>query len=393
MSLIAAKQATREDLLGRASKKLKLEDTIMSMVVNTNVSSLTAQRALAESASMLDKAMARLSSGSRINSASDDAAGLAIVQRMTAQINGLNMAIKNANDGISLTQSIEGALVEVSDMLQRLRELAIQSANDTNTNTDRAFLQEEVNLLIAEITRVSSNTRYNQMTVLDGTFTNKIMQVGTEGGEVIQFSVDSVASDKLGAYKVTGDRIEAFYGNGAGAYGNITDAADDVIINGNSLSKTIDVSAADSAKNVAANINAVSGETGVSATAKSYAHYYSTWLTDQTASLKINNVTTGEFVISSSNVLDAVDKINAISGSTGVTATATSDYKVLLYANDGKDILVENEKSILGQRVKAVSHDGSSVAAVSGTAGVKESAAASLLTQQLRFGISKPRDW
>ena len=310
----------------------------MSMVVNTNVSSLTAQRALAESASMLDKAMARLSSGSRINSASDDAAGLAIVQRMTAQINGLNMAIKNANDGISLTQSIEGALVEVSDMLQRLRELAIQSANDTNTNTDRAFLQEEVNLLIAEITRVSSNTRYNQMTVLDGTFTNKIMQVGTEGGEVIQFSVDSVASDKLGAYKVTGDRIEAFYGNGAGAYGNITDAADDVIINGNSLSKTIDVSAADSAKNVAANINAVSGETGVSATAKSYAHYYSTWLTDQTASLKINNVTTGEFVISSSNVLDAVDKINAISGSTGVTATATSDYKVLLYANDGKDI-------------------------------------------------------
>ena len=107
MSLIAAKQATREDLLGRASKKLKLEDTIMSMVVNTNVSSLTAQRALAESASMLDKAMARLSSGSRINSASDDAAGLAIVQRMTAQINGLNMAIKNANDGISLTQSIE----------------------------------------------------------------------------------------------------------------------------------------------------------------------------------------------------------------------------------------------------------------------------------------------
>ena len=120
------------------------------------------------------------------------------------------------------------------------------------------------------------------------------------------------------------------------------------------MSKTIDVSAADSAKNVAANINAVSGETGVTATAKTHAHYYSTWLTDQTASLKINNVTTGEFVISSSNVLDAVDKINSISGSTGVTATATSDYKVLLYANDGKDILVENEKSILGQRVKAV---------------------------------------
>ena len=347
----------------------------MSLVVNTNVSSLTAQRGLAESGDMLDKAMTRLSSGSRINRASDDAAGLAIVQRMRAQINGLNMAVKNANDGISLTQSIEGALVEVVDMLQRVRELAVQSANDTNTNTDRAFLQEEVNLLIAEITRVSANTRFNQTTVLDGSFTNKVLQVGTEGGETIQFSVDSVSADKLGAYKVTGDRIAAFKGDGNGVYANQTDDADDIIINGNSLSKTIGVAAKDSATNVAANINNVSGETGVSAVAKSYAHYYSTWHADQTASLKINNKTTGEFIVSSSNVLDAVDKINAISGSTGVTATATSDNKVLLYANDGRDILVENETAILGQRVAAVSHDGTSVAALSGAvAGVKETA-------------------
>ena len=347
----------------------------MSLVVNTNVSSLTAQRGLAESGDMLDKAMARLSSGSRINRASDDAAGLAIVQRMQAQINGLNMAVKNANDGVSLTQSIEGALVEVVEMLQRVRELAVQSANDTNTNTDRAFLQEEVNLLIAEITRVSANTRFNQTTVLDGSFTNKALQVGTEGGETIQFSVDSVSADKLGAYKVTGDRIAAFKGDGNGVYANQTDDADDIIINGNSLSKTIGVAAKDSATNVAANINNVSGETGVSAVAKSYAHYYSTWHADQTASLKINNKTTGEFIVSSSNVLDAVDKINAISGSTGVTATATSDNKVLLYANNGRDILVENETAILGQRVAAVSHDGTSVAARSGAvAGVKETA-------------------
>ena len=348
----------------------------MSLVVNTNVSSLTAQRGLAESGDMLDKAMARLSSGSRINSASDDAAGLAIVQRMSAQINGLNMAVKNANDGISLTQSIEGALVEVVDMLQRVRELAVQSANDTNTNTDRAFLQEEVNLLIAEITRVSANTRFNQTTVLDGSFSNKILQVGTEGGETIQFSVDSVSSDKLGAYKITGDRIAATEGDGNGVFLNQTDDADDIIINGNSLSKTIGVAAKDSAANVATNINAVSGETGVSAVAKSYAHYYSTWNADQTASLKINNKTTGQFVVSSTNVLDAIDKINSISGSTGVTASATSDNKVLLYASDGRDILVENETAILGQRVAAVSHDGTSVAALSGAvAGVKESAA------------------
>ena len=105
----------------------------MSLIVNTNVSSLTAQRSLSESSAMLDQAMERLSTGSKINSASDDAAGLAIVQRMTSQINGLNMAVKNANDGIGLTQSVEGSLVEVSDMLQRLRELSVQAANGTST--------------------------------------------------------------------------------------------------------------------------------------------------------------------------------------------------------------------------------------------------------------------
>ena len=346
----------------------------MSLVVNTNVSSLTAQRGLAESGDMLDKAMARLSSGSRINSASDDAAGLAIVQRMSAQINGLNMAVKNANDGISLTQSIEGALVEVVDMLQRVRELAVQSANDTNTNTDRAFLQEEVNLLIAEITRVSANTRFNQTTVLDGSFSNRVLQVGTEGGETIQFSVDSVSADKLGAYKVAGDRIEAIAGTGANANGTGSD--DSIIINGNSLSKTVAVTAGDSAQNVATNINAVSGETGVTATAKTYAQYYSRSAADETASLKINGSTTGQFVISGTNVLDAIDKINAISGSTGVTATATSDYKVLLYANSGKDVTVENETSSAYQRIKAVSHDGTSTKAVSGTAAVVTETAA-----------------
>ena len=163
----------------------------MSLVVNTNVSSLTAQRSLASASNLQADAMEKLSTGSRINSASDDAAGLAIVSRMNSQINGLNMAVKNANDGISLTQSIEGALVEVTDMLQRLRELAVQSSNDTNTGVDRSYIQDEVDLLVAEISRVSSNTRYNDQKVLDGTFANRNIQVGTQGGEVIQFSVDN----------------------------------------------------------------------------------------------------------------------------------------------------------------------------------------------------------
>ncbi len=333
----------------------------MSLVVNTNVSSLTAQRALALADSLQSDAMTRLSTGSKINSASDDAAGLAIASRMTAQVNGLNMAVKNANDGIALTQSIEGALVEVTDMLQRLRELAVQSSNDTNTNTDRAFIQEEVNLLVAEISRVSSNTRFNGQLVLDGTFTSRQMQVGTEGGETISVSIDSVSANQLGAYQVVGERVEAQVGTGGGAYDNITDAGDDLIINGNSLSKTIDVAAKDSAKAVAAKINAVSGETGVSAEAKTYALLSSEYATDQTYSVRINNKTTGSFVISNSNVLDAVDKINAISGSTGVTAGATTDNKVRLYSADGSDILVENESTGTALRVQTVGHDGESV--------------------------------
>ena len=333
----------------------------MSLVVNTNVSSLTAQRALAFADSLQGEAMERLSTGSKINSASDDAAGLAIASRMTAQVNGLNMAVKNANDGISMTQSVEGALVEVGDMLQRMRELAVQSSNDTNTDTDRAFIQEEINLLIAEVSRVSSNTRYNGEKVLDGSFTSRQLQVGTEAGETISLSIDSVSANLLGAHQIVGDRIEAQAGTGGGAYANITDAGDDIIINGNSMSKTIDVAALDTAKDVASKINAVSGQTGVTAEAKTYALLSSEYATDQTYSVRINNKTTGSFVISNTSVLDAVDKINSISGSTGVTASATTDNKVRLYSSDGSDILVENESTLTALKVQAVGQDGSSV--------------------------------
>ena len=332
----------------------------MSLVVNTNVSSLTAQRALAYADSLQGEAMTRLSTGSKINSASDDAAGLAIAQRMTSQVNGLNMAIKNANDGISLTQSVEGALVEVADMLQRLRELAVQSANDTNTGTDRSAIQEEVNLLVAEITRVSANTRFNNQVVLDGSYTSKQMQVGTEGGETINISLESTSANALGAHEIVGDVIAASAGAGNGVKTNLTDDADDIIINGNSVSRTIAVSAGDSAKNTAANINAVSGETGVTATAKTYAVMHNENHQDQTYSIKINGTTTGDFVMSRTSVSDAIDKINAVSGSTGVTASATSDNKVRLYSSDGADMLVENEKSLTNLRMKTMKHDGTS---------------------------------
>lgn len=333
----------------------------MSLVVNTNVSSLTAQRALAFADSLQSEAMTRLSTGKKINSASDDAAGLAIAQRMTAQVTGLNMAVKNANDGIALTKSVEGALVEVSDMLQRMRELSVQAANDTNTGTDRVAIQEEIDLLKAEITRVSENTRFNNQQVLNGTFTDRQLQVGTESGEAIGVSISSSAASALGAYSITGDRVEANLGNGSGVRVNDTDSADHILLNGRGVSKTIDVSLDDSAKNVAAKINAFSGETGVSANAKTFALLSSEKAVDETVSLFINGERTGDFVFSKSNVTDAISKINAVSGSTNVTASATTDSKIRLYSSDGSDILVENaDQTSTSMRVQTLGFDGES---------------------------------
>ena len=169
----------------------------MSIVVNTNIGSLNAQRSLAESSKELATAMERLSSGKKINSAADDAAGFAIAERMTAQVRGLNMATKNANDGLAMLATIENATNDVTDMLQRVRELAVQAANDTNSSIDRGYLQNEVDSLLNEINRVSTQTVYNNLTVLDGSRSGSF-QVGTEAGQTISFSIDSIDTDTLG---------------------------------------------------------------------------------------------------------------------------------------------------------------------------------------------------
>ena len=169
----------------------------MSIVVNTNIGSLNAQRSLASSSNELATAMERLSSGKKINSAADDAAGFAIAERMTAQVRGLNMATKNANDGLSMLAVIENATNDVTDMLQRMRELAVQAANDTNSATDRGYLQKEADALLAEINRVASQTQYNGQTVLDGSYQNKAIQVGTDAGQKVTLSVAGLRTDDL----------------------------------------------------------------------------------------------------------------------------------------------------------------------------------------------------
>lgn len=332
----------------------------MALVINTNISSLTAQRALAESNSELQTAMERLATGSKINSAADDAAGLAMVQRMTAQVRGLAMAVKNANDGQALTQSVEGALGEVSDMLQRMRELALQAANGTNSSADRSFLQSEVNLLIQEISRVAGNTRYNGELILDGTFLNKSLQLGIEEGENIIFSVESVAAEMIGAHTLVGN------GQGAGTPGttapvNDTTVADDIEIFGYLGTVKTAASPTDSAKETAVKVNNLTGQTGVKAYAKTYASLDSNTATAKTYSVRINGYETGNFVIAQGDVESAVDAINQISGSTGVTASSSNN-KILLFDSDGDDITIENTQTLAGHndlRVQKIGEDGS----------------------------------
>ena len=186
----------------RLSKTI-LEADVMSLVINTNVASLNAQRSLASSGTELKTAMERLSSGKQINSAADDAAGFAIAERMTAQIRGLNMATKNANDGLSMIATVENATNDVTDMLHRIRELAVQAANDTNSATDRGYLQNEVDSLLNEINRVAAQTVYNGAVVLDGSRDGsgsgaaQQIQVGTDSGQTISFDISAIDTDTL----------------------------------------------------------------------------------------------------------------------------------------------------------------------------------------------------
>ncbi len=234
--------------------------------INTNVASLNAQRNLMSSQSSLATSIQRLSSGLRVNSAKDDAAGLAIADRMNTQVRGLDVATRNANDGISLAQTAEGALGKVSDMLQRMRELAVQSSNATNTQTDRNSLDAEVTQLKSEINRVATQTSFNGVRLLDGSFSGANFQVGANAGETI--SVSSITNVQTAALGGTVNVATT-----SAAAGGITGfataiAAGDVLINGVDIAPT-GISAAGSALERAGQmvnaINQVSGQTNVGA--------------------------------------------------------------------------------------------------------------------------------
>ena len=197
----------------------------MPLIINTNVSSLNAQRQLVTSGNELATAMERLSSGKRINTAADDAAGLAISNRMTSQIRGLNQAVRNANDGISLIQTAEGALDESTNILQRMRELAIQSANGIYDDANRATLDAEVQQLIQELDRIATTTTFNGQPLLDGSMGDVDLQVGSQANQTIRIDIQAMDSKTLGMGSVSVDML------GAAVTGTLTDPVNGLILN------------------------------------------------------------------------------------------------------------------------------------------------------------------
>ena len=308
-------------------------------VVNTNVSALTAQAAMVKNNRNLETAVERLSTGLRINSAADDAAGMAITQRLESQVLGLNQAIRNATDGQALLDTAEGAQNEVVNLLQRLRQLAVQSSNDTNSAIDRLYIEKEADQILGEINRISDQTRWNGMKLLDGTFDSVQFQLGANRAEDVDLSVRSVAANQIGTYRVEGTASHL-----AGAADSID--AHNLTVAGHVGSKVITVAANASAKTVAASVNQNAELTGVTATAVTKAEIAKVHATGNvgfTIGDGSNSATITTTNIASVSDLTALrDAINDKSGTTKITADVVNNDKsrIILTHATGEDIII-----------------------------------------------------
>jgi len=306
--------------------------------VNTNMGAVVSAANMAKFGRELDTSIERLSSGLRINSAKDDAAGMAIVSKMEAQVRGVNQAIRNATDAQKLIDTSEGAHVEALNILQRMRELAVQSANDTNQALDRSFLNAESTQLIAEIDRIANQTTWNGEKILDGSFSSKQFQLGANGGEKVTYSIDDARSGAIGNYDVNGTAVAA-------AAESSAVAADTYTISGYIGSEDITVAVDATAKEVVALVNAQTASTGVTATAVTKARIdtldaagtltFTLGNGDATASITA--------IINDTGDLRALKTaINSHSGTTGITAEMDSETNaaVILTHSLGADIAI-----------------------------------------------------
>ena len=366
----------------------------MSAIINTNISSLNAQRNLSASQSSLATSLQRLSSGLRINSAKDDAAGLSIAARFTSQINGLNQAVRNANDGTSLAQTAEGALQSSGDILQRIRELAVQSMNATNSVSDRSALNAEVQQNLQELQRIAGTTDFNGQKLLDGSFTAATFQVGANSNQTITATSGNFNTNAYGNYRIGG--LKAYSETGVGdmikgstessallriGSANISaiSAASTLTVSTSSGSTDVKIAIGDSAAKVAANINnaglgvnahaltsfvlgaADAATAPTSGTAFGQGMSYSFQISTDTSSpgttaapsagyisvaFTVGGTTTGSIVNSTDQLNSAVQAFNDISGKTGFTAqvvkTDNGQYGIQLVNESGKDLRMVN---------------------------------------------------
>lgn len=327
----------------------------MAQVIQTNIPSLNAQRNLNTSQNALSVSLQRLSSGLRINSAKDDAAGLAISERFTAQIRGLDQARRNANDGVSLSQTGEGALSQMTGILQRVRELAVQSSNATNSVSDRQAINAEVTQLVSELDRFSTTTEFNGQKLFDGSFGSAAYQVGANANQTITATTSNFRTNQYGTYQLGNqDARSSTLASGTGTtQANVISAlatnsasgavvsgstAGSLVLNGAISTATVAAAGNDSAKSLAQKIN--NAGTGIRADAKTDAIVT---LSNHSFSLAVsgNGSATINFTVSGGDLNAAVNAFNDKSGQTGVTAKLVNNNTALqLTASDGSDIMV-----------------------------------------------------
>jgi flagellin len=368
----------------------------MASVINTNVPSLNSQRNLSTSQSQLNTSIQRLSSGMRINSAKDDAAGLAISDRMNSQIKGMTQATRNANDGVSMAQTAEGALASSGDILQRVRELAVQSSNSSNSASDRKALQTEVTQLTSELNRIANTTEFNGQKLMDGSMGTANFQVGANAGQLISMSGSNFTTSTYG-----NNRLD----NNAPQAGTTALADGDIVISGSQGTETVAVAEGASAKTTAANINKVSGDTGVTATAKTEAVLVTG--TEKSFSFELTSDNTDAVTISFSmgktddanGYASAISAFNAQSAKTGVTASydATAGGLKLTHA-DGNDIKLENTSATVANTATfaTLDTDGAAQTPATLTAGAAADSTAKgrlTLDSEKSFSVTDDSGW
>ena len=343
----------------------------MALTVNTNVASLNTQRNLNTSSKGLDTSLQRLSTGFRINSAKDDAAGLQISNRLTSQINGLSVATRNANDGISLSQTAEGALQQSTGILQRMRDLALQSANGSNGATERAALQGEVSQLQQELNRIAETTSFGARKILDGTFGSQSFQVGANAFETISVSIGAAGAARIGANRFSSAEAGAANASQGGkvavagsdfaalttttiGYSSSPATTAGLTLAGKLGTASVALAVNSSARDVANGVNGVSDATGITAQARTVAKIDITGGTTtnaETLSFNLygsNDANVDDKVAISANITDwndlsaVADAVNKEAGKTGVTARANADGTLELTSERGDNIVITN---------------------------------------------------